>query len=165
MALEYAEKALQYCEYPQLWYYWPLSEYYKLQKDYKNALKYRLKSIHREIESDYVFIATCNWLLGNKELAFATYGDLILKFPDFHIIKFRENRHIHDVNGLRGLNWLSMSLFQNKHILILRPSIIHSFLSVNSARIYLMGKSRHKATYLVRLTHFEGIHEEVFNDV
>ena len=39
LALEYAEKALQYCEYPQLWYYWPLSEYYKLKKDYKNALK------------------------------------------------------------------------------------------------------------------------------
>ena len=102
LALEYAEKALQYCEYPQLWYYWPLSEYYKLKKDYKNALKYRLKSIHREIESDYVFISTCNWLLGNKELAFATYGDLILKFPDFNITKFRENRHIHDVNVVEG---------------------------------------------------------------
>ena len=102
LALEYAEKALEYCEYPQLWYYWPLSEYYKLKKDYKNALRYRLKSIHREIESDYVFIATCNWLLGNKEVAFATYGDLLLKFPDFNITKFRENRHIHDVNVVEG---------------------------------------------------------------
>ena len=92
----YAEKALRYCEYPQGWYYWSLAEYHRLKKDYKEALRYKLKSDHRKHAGDYVYVASCNWLLNNKNVAFATYEDLLSEYPDFSINSYRNNRHIFD---------------------------------------------------------------------
>ena len=81
LALEYAEKALEYCEYPQLWYYWPLSEYYKLKKDYKNALKYRLKSIHREIGERLCFYRNLQLVAGKQGIGVCDLRRSIIEIP------------------------------------------------------------------------------------
>ena len=97
----YAEKALRYCEYPQGWYYWSLAEYYRLKKDYKEALRYKLKSDHTKHVGDYVYVASCNWLLKNKDVAYKTYQNLLSEYPDFSIDSYRNNRHIFDGKVIR----------------------------------------------------------------
>ena len=92
----YAEKALRYCEYPQGWYYWSLAEYYRQKKDYKEALRYKLKSDHTKHVGDYVYVASCNWLLKNKDVAYKTYQKLLSEYPDFSIDSYRNNRHVFD---------------------------------------------------------------------
>ena len=91
---EYADKALQYCEHPQGWYYWSFVEYHRLKGDYKESLKFMLKTSSQQNDWYYIHVASCNWLIGNKEIAINTYKELLEKTPNFNIKNYRSNRFI-----------------------------------------------------------------------
>ena len=94
--LKYAEKALEFCEHPQGWYYWAMAEYYRLKKDYKECLKYLLKTTDQYRDWYYIQTATCNWLIGNKNTALKIYKELLDRKPDFSIEEYRNNRFIYE---------------------------------------------------------------------
>ena len=91
---EYADKALQYCEHPQGWYYWSFVEHHRLKGDYKESLKFMLKTSSQQNDWYYIHVASCNWLIGNKEIAINTYKELLEKTPNFNIKNYRSNRFI-----------------------------------------------------------------------
>ena len=91
---EYAEKALKYCEHPQGWYYWALAEYHRLNGDYKESLKFMLKTSSQARDYYYIHVASCNWLIGNESIAIDTYENLLKKNPKFNIENYRSNRFV-----------------------------------------------------------------------
>ncbi len=94
--LKNAEKALEFCEHPQGWYYWSMAEYYRLKKNYKECLKYLLKTTDQYRDWYFIHTATCNWLIGNKDTALKIYKDLLERKPDFSIEEYRNNRFIYE---------------------------------------------------------------------
>ena len=54
-----------------------MAEYYRLKKDYKECLKYLLKTTDQYRDWYYIQTATCNWLIGNKDTALKIYNDLL----------------------------------------------------------------------------------------
>ena len=54
-----------------------------LNGDYKESLKYMLKTSSKERDYYYIHVAACNWLIGNESIAIDTYENLLKKNPKF----------------------------------------------------------------------------------
>jgi len=46
--------------------------------------------------SALIYVASCNWLLNNKDMAYNAYEKLLSEYPDFSIDSYRNNRHVFD---------------------------------------------------------------------